>query len=86
VEVLLLGEGVDNWMVSSLREFDSKKLQSVAQGAGEVSLAYPEEVELHPDRPRELRQILPAVSTDPEAGRPHQLSPASNEGQPISNL
>ncbi|MBV9379726.1 MAG: molecular chaperone HtpG [Streptosporangiaceae bacterium] len=33
VEVLLLGEGVDNWVVSSLREFDGKKLQSVAQGA-----------------------------------------------------
>jgi molecular chaperone HtpG len=32
VEVLLLGEGVDNWVVSSLREFDGKKLQSVAQG------------------------------------------------------
>ena len=34
VEVLLLGEGVDNWVVSSLREFGGKKLQSVAQGAG----------------------------------------------------
>src|SRR5205807_5735625 len=34
VEVLLLGDGVDNWVVSSLREFDGKKLQSVAQGAG----------------------------------------------------
>jgi molecular chaperone HtpG len=33
VEVLLLGEGVDNWVVSSLREFDGKNLQSVAQGA-----------------------------------------------------
>jgi molecular chaperone HtpG len=36
VEVLLLGEGVDNWVVSSLREFDGKKLQSVAQGAGDL--------------------------------------------------
>jgi molecular chaperone HtpG len=35
VEVLLLGEGVDNWVVSSLREFDGKKLQSVAQGAAD---------------------------------------------------
>ena len=33
VEVLLLGEDVDNWVVSSLREFDGKRLQSVAQGA-----------------------------------------------------
>ena len=38
VEVLLLGEGVDNWMVSSLREFDGKKLQSVAQGAADLGV------------------------------------------------
>jgi molecular chaperone HtpG len=44
VEVLLLGEGVDNWVVSSLREFDGKKLQSVAQGAdGITALAGEEE-------------------------------------------
>ena len=36
VEVLLLGEGVDNWVVSSLREFEGRKLQSVAQGAGDL--------------------------------------------------
>jgi molecular chaperone HtpG len=36
VEVLLLGEGVDNWVVSSLREFEGVKLQSVAQGAGDL--------------------------------------------------
>ena len=36
VEVLLLGQGVDNWVVSSLREFGGKKLQSVAQGAGDL--------------------------------------------------
>jgi molecular chaperone HtpG len=36
VEVLLLGEGVDNWVVTSLREFDGKKLQSVAQGGGDL--------------------------------------------------
>jgi molecular chaperone HtpG len=43
VEVLLLGEGVDNWMVSSLREFDGKKLQSVAQGAGDLGALEDEE-------------------------------------------
>ena len=32
IEVLLLGQGVDNWVVGSLREFDGKRLQSVAQG------------------------------------------------------
>jgi molecular chaperone HtpG len=36
VEVLLLGEGVDNWVVSSLREFEGRKLQSVAQGAADL--------------------------------------------------
>jgi molecular chaperone HtpG len=32
IEVLLLGQGVDNWVVSSLQEFEGKRLQSVAQG------------------------------------------------------
>jgi molecular chaperone HtpG len=36
VEVLLLGEGVDNWVISNLREFEGKKFQSVAQGAGDL--------------------------------------------------
>jgi molecular chaperone HtpG len=43
VEVLLLGDGVDNWVVSSLREFDGKKLQSVAQGAGDLGALEDEE-------------------------------------------
>jgi molecular chaperone HtpG len=33
VEVLLLNEPVDSWVVSSLHEFEGKRLQSVAQGA-----------------------------------------------------
>jgi molecular chaperone HtpG len=33
IEVLLLGEVVDNWVVSSLQDFEGKRLQSVAQGA-----------------------------------------------------
>jgi molecular chaperone HtpG len=43
VEVLLLSEGVDNWVVSSLREFDGKKLQSVAQTAGDLGALADEE-------------------------------------------
>jgi molecular chaperone HtpG len=43
MEVLLLGQGVDNWVVSSLREFDGKKLQSVAQGAGDLGALADEE-------------------------------------------
>ena len=36
VEVLLLSEAVDNWLVTSLREFDGKALQSVAQGSADL--------------------------------------------------
>jgi molecular chaperone HtpG len=32
IEVLLLGHPVDNWVVTSLREFEGKQLQSAAQG------------------------------------------------------
>jgi molecular chaperone HtpG len=32
IEVLLLGDTVDNWVVTSLHDFDGKRLQSVAQG------------------------------------------------------
>ena len=42
-EVLLLAEGVDNWVVSSLREFDGKKLQSVAQGTADLGTLEDEE-------------------------------------------
>ncbi|HEY1621054.1 MAG TPA: molecular chaperone HtpG, partial [Streptosporangiaceae bacterium] len=33
IEVLLLGEAIDNWVVNSLQDFDGKRLESVAQGA-----------------------------------------------------
>jgi molecular chaperone HtpG len=36
VEVLLLTDIVDNWMVTHLREFDGKRLQSVAQGQADL--------------------------------------------------
>ncbi|HXL17083.1 MAG TPA: molecular chaperone HtpG, partial [Streptosporangiaceae bacterium] len=36
IEVLLLGQAVDNWVVSSLQEFDGKRLQSVAQGTADL--------------------------------------------------
>ena len=36
IEVLLLGHAVDNWAVTSLREFEGKKLKSVAQGAADL--------------------------------------------------
>ncbi|WP_028452502.1 molecular chaperone HtpG [Chitinilyticum aquatile] len=37
IEVLLLGDRVDEWVVSSLHEFDGKKLQSVAKGELDLS-------------------------------------------------
>ena len=37
VEVLLLTEAVDSWVVSELREFGGHRLQSVAQGAADLS-------------------------------------------------
>jgi molecular chaperone HtpG len=43
VEVLLLGEGVDNWVVSRLREYGGKHLQSVAQGTGDLGALAEEE-------------------------------------------
>ena len=36
IEVLLLGQGVDNWVVTSLQDFEGKRLQSVAQGAPDL--------------------------------------------------
>jgi molecular chaperone HtpG len=36
VEVLLLTEDVDNWVLSNLREFEGKRLQSVAQGTADL--------------------------------------------------
>jgi molecular chaperone HtpG len=32
IEVLLLGQAVDNWVVTSLQDFDGRRLQSVTQG------------------------------------------------------
>jgi molecular chaperone HtpG len=36
VEVLLLGEDVDNWVISNLRDFEGRRLQSVAQGTADL--------------------------------------------------
>jgi len=36
VEVLLLSDVVDNWVVTTLREFEGKQLQSVAQGVSDL--------------------------------------------------
>jgi molecular chaperone HtpG len=36
VEVLLLADVIDNWLVTSLREFEGKQLHSVAQGTADL--------------------------------------------------
>jgi molecular chaperone HtpG len=36
IEVLLLSDPVDNWVVTNLPDFDGKRLQSVAQGAADL--------------------------------------------------
>ena len=36
IEVLLLTDDIDNWLVGSLRDFEGKRLQSVAQGTADL--------------------------------------------------
>jgi molecular chaperone HtpG len=36
IEVLLLGQAIDNWLVTSLPDFEGKRLQSVAQGVSDL--------------------------------------------------
>jgi molecular chaperone HtpG len=36
IEVLLLTEDIDNWLVGSLRDFEGKRLQSVTQGTADL--------------------------------------------------
>jgi molecular chaperone HtpG len=46
IEVLLLGDEIDSWLVNSLPDFDGKRLQSVAQGDADLgSLADDDEKE-----------------------------------------
>jgi 3',5'-cyclic AMP phosphodiesterase CpdA len=52
----------------------------------EVSLGYPEELNLNPERPRTLRQVLPTVSTDQAAETMTTVtrSPLSASQRPLS--
>jgi molecular chaperone HtpG len=43
IEVLLLNDGIDNWVVSSLREFEGRRLQSVAHGTTDFGALQNEE-------------------------------------------
>ncbi|MGH3185996.1 MAG: molecular chaperone HtpG [Streptosporangiaceae bacterium] len=44
VEVLLLADAVDNWLATSLHDFEGKRLQSVAQGSADLG-AFEDEAE-----------------------------------------
>ncbi len=44
VEVLLLADAVDHWLVTSLHDFEGKRLQSVAQGSADLG-AFEDEAE-----------------------------------------
>ena len=44
VEVLLLADAVDNWLVTTLHDFEGKRLQSVAQGSADLG-AFEDEAE-----------------------------------------
>jgi len=57
IEVLLLPDPVDNWLVSSLREFDGKQFQSVTQGA-------PDFGELEDDAEKEAKEQAGAEYAD----------------------
>jgi molecular chaperone HtpG len=84
IEVLLLGEAVDNWVVSSLREFDGKQLQSAAQGeAGLGSLADQAEQEAseqaatdYADLVGKLKEILTGQAWDVRVSSRLTTSPA----------
>jgi molecular chaperone HtpG len=90
IEVLLLGEMVDNWVVSSMQDFEGKRLQSVAQGApdfgdladaGEQEAAEQAATELAPLLAR-LKEVLAGQAHDVRVTSRLTTSPAcivSNE-------
>lgn len=62
IEVLLLADRVDEWLVSSLTEFDGKSLQSVAKGALDLGeLEDKEEKEAKEKQAEEHKSLLEKV-------------------------
>jgi molecular chaperone HtpG len=97
VEVLLLSEAVDNWVVTSLREFDGKPLQSVAQGSADLGpLADDAEKAAHEqagtefaDLTAKLKEILAGQAFDVRVTSRLTTSPAcivANEAEIEINL
>ena len=54
IEVLLLTDRVDEWMLSHLHEFDGKPLQSVAKGAVDLGALQDEEEKKQAEAGRRL--------------------------------
>jgi molecular chaperone HtpG len=64
IEVLLLGQAVDNFVVTSLREFDGKPLQSVAQGVSDLgALADADEKEAQEKASTEYAAVVGKLKT-----------------------
>jgi molecular chaperone HtpG len=64
VEVLLLGEPVDNILVPSLREFEGKRLRSVAEGAANLdALANEEEKQAKEQADADFADLVAALKT-----------------------
>ena len=73
IEVLLLGEDVDNWVMSNLREFDGKRLQSVAQGLAELG---PLEDEAETEAKQQASTVLSGLVSQLKAvlsGQAHEV-------------
>ena len=62
IEVLLLGERVDEWLVAHLTEFEGKKLASVARGGLDLGeLADSEEKKSGEEKRKEFRELVEKI-------------------------
>jgi len=62
IEVLLLGERVDEWLVAHLTEFEGKKLASVARGGLDLGdLADAEEKKSGDEKRKEFRELTEKI-------------------------
>ncbi|WP_035057318.1 molecular chaperone HtpG [Andreprevotia chitinilytica] len=64
IEVLLLADRVDEWLVSSVTEFDGKKLQSIAKGELDLGQFEDEaEKKQQEEAANELKDVIEAIKT-----------------------
>jgi len=62
IEVLLLSDRVDDWLMNHLREFDGKQLQDVARGALDLSGASDEEKEQQEKLAKESESLITRIA------------------------